>query len=390
MTSKKRKQQSVISWPKKKPNIGHIAAAANIIATAVQTAKNFREIATQTKTKEKSVGTRSLEHHQKVRFRHKKVRTIIRRPKGVSRRFYRNVTKVVNHQKNYGVYSYIGTRQLRQEQVDLWKVVDSDANGRAYLMDDPTTIMDAASTLWNAKSVNPDWTIASGNLSFATPIQVQKANISFYFKSSSSHVVNIEVYECTAKKDTDVAPTAKCNDTAGNFYTTYHQSFGALTPQVVEDLGWRSDMSVALLNFYRVKKHIVKLLPGASSSLTFKGKSRTYQFAAHDDDTLTGSIDPRNIIRGTKVFFFRIINDATVSGGELNPGYIHHFPSNSQGGVAMTYKRTYKITPIVGVGNSTSAQQTTNKHIIVDCHSGTIGDDQQVLYQNPVVKASVD
>lgn len=366
-------------------------ASRAVAKYAVKKYKQYQAQKSKKNQQQQSLGKRyrELSHDQSVKFKHKKVKSILNKKiKGVGKKFAKKVTKVIQHSDNFGVHKYIGTHQYRQVLTDIWGVFEADRLGNYITLNDPRSITDAASQLWGVKAITDNFTATTNNLQPEIPIEVLGSSIYFYFKSTSSHVINIEVYECTAKKNTSVSPVDKASERYQDKYIRYLTSAGAISALSVTSLGWAPHMSTNMLAYYSVKKHKVKLLPGASSQLGFRMKARKYTFGSEDDDAVTTTVTIPTYTKGTKVFFFRLLNDATVSAAP-NPGLVHHFASNDQGGVAMTYTRTYRIKPIKGTGIGATADQVSNKYIVVDTHSGTAGTDQQVAYENPVTSAPI-
>lgn len=364
-------------------------AAANAIRQVIRETSKRKSNAPHRRTPKRVKMSGGLTHTQSVKFKHKKVKSILtKKVKGVSRKLTAKINKVIGHSANFGVHKYIGVCQYRQSANDTWGVYQLDAQNRYIALNDPLTVTDAASQLWGVKTITDNFASGTNNLSPQIPIQVLSSTLFFYFKSTSSHVVNIEVYECTCKKNTSVSPVDKASENYNQKYIRYLTSTGTTSNLSVTSLGWAPHMAHNMLNFFRVKKHKVKLLPGASSQLAIKCKGRKFTFGTDDDDANVSTTTLNTYIKGTKVFFFRVINDATVSAGD-NPGLVHHFSSNDRGGVAMTYTRTYRIAPIKGLGPGAAADQVNNKYIVVDTHSLTMGDDQQVAYQNPTTNTPV-
>jgi len=260
--------------------------------------------------------------------------------KGISPSFQRKVQKVINFSKNSGRYTYVTSVQLRQAVIDSYGVLVNDNNGLAMTSFAPLQLLDAASILYNSKTPSNNWVLTTNNLDDKTKINCISCYSQMFFKSTSNHVVNLQVYECTAK----VSQSAEVGDLLTQSYadtkTRYADFSNSNQASSQLKLGSTPKEWVELYKHFNVKCHSVKLLPGATSSLFFQGpKNRTVDLSQH---TTNDNLD--DYAKGvTKSFFVRVINDATVSAVATQK--VHHWPSNEYGGVACRIDTVYNIVP---------------------------------------------
>lgn len=348
---------------------------------------------TQTNTKGKWVRMKGGLTHAPYKKMKKptKRRAINSKPKSKrERKFTAKVLKAIKSTKCYGEYIYQGHVQLRQDTLDRYGVNMFDYNGRKICLGDLRTAVDAYSICFNGKSLGNDNQSLVGNIPKTGTLNVAFEHLSMYFKSTSTHVVNIEVFEVIPKQNLlesmryDTIIYDSFNDYRNRwapFNTALETNFG------VDALGACSRHFTSLYQYYTVKVHKVKLLPGASSALSFKRKARTID-QTKNLDTLDNLFP---ISKGASYFFFRTINDATVSGNPINPGTqlpCHHWPSNYQGGVSMRYTRTIRCIPDNNLTDGVDGEKST---VAIGNWTNFIEGnlDQQVTYQAPFKLAEV-
>lgn len=309
-------------------------------------------------------------------------------PRGISKKFHNKVTKSVNFSKNWGRYAATEFAQLRQIYVDNRGTIFANPQGYRFRFGSPREIIHVASHLWLGKADTPNWNnVTTGNFANEQKFDVTFENVDFFFKSTSSHVVNIEMYECTSKKDLllDYGPVDYIlNSYLGDYddLLTFVNDSGATVTQsaAATDLNSSSKEWVELYNTYNVKVHRFKLQPGDHTSKSFQiMKNYTMDMSKCSENDLI-----LRVKKGiTKDFFFRILNDPTVSG---TTGDIHHWPSNAQGGVAVAYTRRIGMVP-PGIADGTAAASTSQKNAfkrsVWRVATGT-SVDQQVVVQNPI------
>lgn len=300
------------------------------------------------------------------------------RVKGVSKKLQRKVEKVIQHSKNYGKYTYYSYGRIRQVNTDRYSILTTDGNTEPLEFFSPLRLLDAASILFNAKGMSPTFNNQTGNLPDGGKISIQNAYVEFTFKSTSSHVINLEIYECTAK----VSQNIGFQPFIVNSYTTWDSGYtnfagsSIITPAM---LGTSAKDWVELYKYFNVKAHHIKLLPGESSTLFIQGpKSKIIDLTKYQDNSIL-----QYFAKGlTKGLYIRVINDPTVS-ATLGNGYVHHWPSNDIGGVAFTYKCVTRLNAPEMVNNVSTAD--VNRVRIGDwMHTVTTETDQQVVYENPV------
>jgi len=325
------------------------------------------------------VGSRGM----KVKSKKRKLRFFDKKPK-VNKKFKKNFQKLSNSEKNCGKYTYISNVQLRQTTLDEQSIIFNDVHNLGIRMGGARDILDAASILFGSKTAGIDFDATVNNIENDQKIPLVKGTIDFFFKSTSGHVVNVELFECTYKKGTpQVAIPQFINDSiaSGVYLARGLSALGVAENQTynMSYLGSKFEDLQDIWKYFTMKVHKFKLQPGDYATKHFNVfGSKTYNMNLNQTNNSTDAFSP-----GCKVFFFRIINDVTVS-GDATGNKIHAFPSNNKGGIACRYTKTYKIL-------SPTMNAATVKKVVVGnwCHK-TETTDQQVLYQNPSGSAAID
>lgn len=318
-----------------------------------------------------------------TKFKHSKPKPINSRPKGISKKFETKVKKALEINDCWGKYVYISRTQLRQDNRDYYGIIDTDENGSKLEFGTVLQHLDATSILFNNKTPRIDWTTSSGNIDSDYKINLVNSFATMFFKSTSSHVVNIELYECSPKINTSTTPMTHINQSYNNFEQSFSNNTGGNGALDATKLGSSASDWVELYNHYKVKKHNVKLLPGQTTSLKFNGpKNRTLDLTKCKLNDALVNFSPH---AGGKMFYARILNDMTVSSVS---GKIFHWPSNEQGGVAMEFKRTYIMRP--PPGETTNNLQKNIIKVGLWDRPIALNLDQQISVNNPVVDANTD
>lgn len=365
-------------------------------ALAVQNMLGGSATTTNTTTRKKAIGTTSLPKGRRIKHKPKKVRAVNSKlPKGLSKKLHSKITKSVNFTKNWGVYTSTSCAQLRQTTRDQRTLIFNDKNSIPFMFASPFELMHFASVLFNQKTDDDTWTITTGNFDDRIKINVTNYYVTFFFKSTSSHVVNIEMFECTARDDylqTTVDAENFINNSYGNFQNTYTtpSTSGACA---ATDLNASPSEWLELYRQFYVKKRVFKLQPGDFTTATIKIMgNRTVDFSkCSENGTLLGI---KKFL--TKQVFFRVLNDPTVSTTSnatptagVNAGDVHHWPSNAIGGVALTYTKHFRMAALPNPQASNTAHAMANS-IKRSNWLPTVSDalDQQVVYQNPISTAT--
>lgn len=320
------------------------------------------------------------------KFKHRKLKVINSWPKGLSRKFEKKVKKALAVNDTWGKYVYLSRFRLRQQTIDQHGIQSTDENGQLLEFGSPKQYMDAASILYNNKVPAPDWNVATNNISSIVKLELVNSHAEMFFKSSSGHVVHLEVFECSPRTTND--DQNAITDAAQSYNgLSSKQLFGPSPPvQTTMDIAFLGASPEDMLQLHlkwKVKIHKVKLLPGESTSLSFQGlKNYTYDVSK---DLSTGNLPPFSSKTRHRQFFFRILNDISVS---KDSGSVYHWPSNNSGGVACQFKRTYTMRPPPAAIND-----ATIGNIIVNGIwrvAPGASSDQQISYNNPVQNANTD
>lgn len=365
-----------------RPRSGSYSSVASSLLSALSSAASYAPGVWRASRNYRSIKpgkVRTLGIGDKAKFRKRKAKGISNNLTGVNRKFAKKVQKVIDHRDAWGEYVRVGGKQLRQTNIDEWKREDTDEYGTPLIIGSPLQLRDAASVLFNSKGMISDWTNGTGNFDKEVPIYVKHQYMTLFFKSTSSHVVNIEVYECTCKDSTEFSPLSLAESSFDDYIALTQQNTGAAGVPSLGTLGVSSRHMSTLNKYYNVKVHKVKLNPGAFSQMVIKGRSNYTMDGSQNIEEAGVTL---NYTKGTKSVFFRIINDVTVSGtlGDR----IHAWNSNSIGGVAMRYEIVNRMQPPNGVVGKNTLK------IFRDIHNVSTETDQQVTLENPAGKAATD
>jgi len=269
---------------------------------------------------------------------------------------------------------------LRQITTDEWNLESVDEFGFDLQLDTSRCIMNVASGLAivTRQSTNDIENQSGDLLDTNVPVTVLQSQMELFFKSTSSHTVNLELYECEAKDGSGSSARDWAEASWDDYQVATARNVAAITPSC-RTIGIEPRHMTSLHQHWKVKVHKVKLLPGETSSLVMYGKRKTWDFSGNRG----GGAGTHRWMQGSKSFFFRIINDATVSGTATNR--IHQWASNDVGGVAMRYQITYRIAaPKSAYGFGTVQARANNRLVIHQAFNDTAGQaDQQVAFYNP-------
>lgn len=286
-------------------------------------------------------------------------------------KFAKKVTKVLEAEDPVNIVSRTQYQQLRQTNDNRIAYYYQDKQGYDFAYGTGYQVLHDASIAFNSKPLSNNILGTTGNLAEEIKVHVLDTSVSMYFKSTSNHVVNIEIYECRSKNNQDDAAQVDSGDSFSDQKSSAADLLGANPIQNM--FGCSGDMFIELHKNWTVKRHNLKLLPGEAVSKIFSVcKQRTYNLALMQNG---GNL--WKYPKGSLNFFFRVLNDPTVSG---TTGQINHWPSNSQGGVAL---RLRMKTRIRAPPDCPLAQRKAGAFVF-DASTQGSGTDQQVAFQNPI------
>jgi len=318
------------------------------------------------------------------------------KPKGVTKKFIKKVVKSLDYNKNWGLYISRHNLRLSQNVIDVFNMQYTDERGRNLNFGSPLELLHDASVLFYSKADSDDYSVTTNNI-VATGLKfnIISYDVKWFFKSTSSHVVNIEMYECYAKDDS--ASFESVNSLVNNSYNdAYNDSYlvmnaaGNMVAQTcsASDSTAKACEWVELYKKYNVKCRRIKLNPGDHTThytKVYSNKFMDYSNMAIDNGQVS------QISKGMCQVFFRVINDATVS-ASLGTGLIHQWFSNQQGGVAATFERRMRMAALPYQGSTSTnyrAQNSLKRASFTFNNTFATGQqDQQVLYNNPISGAN--
>ena len=362
---------------------GILQAAGRTVRGAV------KQAFTGSSKKRKYVTTGKLQHRPPKRFKKRIVKPINHWPKGVSRKFKTKVERALAATENWGEFRYTTQQQLRQTTNDEYSIIENDAMGKPMYINCPLQILDAYSVIYGTKASNIDYEITTDNVNANNKITVIKSYTEFFFKSTSLHVVNLEMYICTAKvtqaavdgsERAGYKVAASYNDIATSYRDGTHLT--GFYPMNANRVDSKACDWIELYRNFNVEKRVIKMLPGQSSSHFMNNSAGSWEFTSYE----TNNVLPKMVKGKSKMVFFRVINDVTVSTfATVGGAAVSAFASNNQGGVALRYTTTYRLMPQPGI------DKTPGTGCAIACVFASYpfaGADQQVEEMNPIATTS--
>jgi len=375
----------------------NVRRVADVLAMA---SSSRNATTTGTATARKRAITKALPRGKLVPRKSKRLKVINSKlPKGVTKKFHKKVQKSVNFTKNWGKYTSNHYVQLRQTIVDAAATYFVDDRGYPFYYGGPHDILHMTSTLFNQKTDSDNILELTGNLDDRMKYNIKSYYVNMFFKSTSSHVVNIDIYECAVKKSfTEINTTYGPLNYINNSYAEdYNDVFTNLSnPSGItcslNNLNASPKEWVELHKHFNVKRHQIKLQPGDYHSKSFKICGDT----VYDLSKMQENSALYWICAPGKFFFFRVHNDPTCSTttnenplAGTNAGDVHHWPSNTIGGVACRIVKNMNMSappaPSGGINNFlafNAVRRSEWQNTITDAA------DQQVVFQNPLTTTS--
>jgi len=375
--------------------------ASHLARLAADQYRNFNRARTGTRTRttrKRKVRTLGEVGHGQAWKRTKRQKPLRPGPK-VNKKFKRKVESVIDYGRPYGQYHYLSDQQLRQGTRDEYGYFSTDNNSIAFTHFTPYQIWDAASVCFNNKGLsnNPTADTAQGithNVRYKQEIHVINSYVKMDFKSTSSHVVNIEMYVCYPKSNANIENVDAAIVGSGaqiNSAYSYLNTSNAVTSGTFSNFAnvcSTPAMWSQLYRDYKVTKTQFKFNPGEKKSHFLQGpKNFTVDGTMIGDDTNTLN----TTAKWSPSVFFRVLNDATVNGvntGTSATTCVSNWPSNYRGGVAFTQERVIRLRmPTTLDASSTVDTQAGNSQNTVifgrwrRVHA--YDEDQQVCVEQP-------
>ena len=300
----------------------------------------------------------------------------------ISKKFRTKVEKCLQYNEPFMVKKSMHNIRLAQTVINEFRHQYLDERGRVLTFNNPQELMHDVSLLQKGKADTDNYGTTAGNMNNDITIRQISYTTNWFFKSTSSHVVNIDMFICTAKFHSSENFQALIDNSYVGDYNDLNTNAGGSGSMGPTNLNAHPDQWVELYKSFKVRKVSFKLQPGDYTSKTFSlARNSTFNMS----DLQTGGTE-HLVRKGGIIVFFRVINDISVStiDAPLTEGTVQAFPSNNQGGVACRFQRVahYKPCPI----DSTAATTITQNIYRVSEWQQTAepGTDQQVAYQNPL------
>lgn len=317
----------------------------------------------------------------------------------VGYKFKTKVQKVLNYDKPYGEYAYLSDVRLHQDTKNQWKAFATDNNAKNLEQFSMAQVWDAASILFNDKTPSNNWDndITNGanhNVRYKQSIHIINSFTTFEFKSTSAHVVNVQMFICSPKQNavSDLPSTLATQSSTGTvnqyWYLDNSEAPTAGTFDVVQNEGAAPYMWTNMFKEFNVEQVNFKFNPGEQKKYFLQGpKNYTMDGSklAFSNGTTPG------VSKVQKYVWFRVINDPTVSGvssGSVATNTIARYPSNYRGGVAMRQKRIIRVRcpdTLDADAYADIAENRQNGYIIGQWNRiDPLDEDQQVIVNNPI------
>jgi len=299
------------------------------------------------------------------KFKRKVVKSFV--PKQKHSKFANKVQKVLNGNQPTAVCAIRVYQQLYQTTFAQTSYYQSDENAYPFIIGSHRDIQHMASVAFNGKAIGANIDLLTNNLSDRSIIYIQHYNVNVFLKSTSNHVVNVEMYECWAKNNQAESAQQDMGDSLVN--TTRNSiSYGGT------NIDFKPEYAVELTTNWTVKKHVFKIGPGEHATKNILiAKNRKYDLTKMLDQGV-----PYTYPKGCCNIFFRVWNDPTVS---AVTGDIHFWNSSPVGGVAMSMKRTAKVR--FDPGSMLETYGTPGIFIFDSQLAKGTSEDQQVTVNNP-------
>lgn len=319
------------------------STAAGIVAAAAakQAAKTVIRKATRAKRQ-----SRSIRKPYRTN-KHKKSRALKpitqRLPKNL-RKFQRKVEKVINHTTNFGKYSYLADARLFQGGRDIWGLIFADENGQRFYLDSYLHAADAVSVLFNNKTMRADCQNTTGNLDNKERFAIESYFMKMEFKSTSTFVMEVELYECTAKDHTNLAAQDLLTGSLNDYNNRFLSNLGGGTTWDFSYPGSVLTDATSLMSTYTVKKQQFFMKPGSTHVKYFKKGNKVYE---PSDYLRTDTNNPFSFEKGSTQYFFRVRTLPEVSGfsAPRTAGTPSSWNNAANGGIALRYTRVIKCSP---------------------------------------------
>jgi len=299
------------------------------------------------------------------KFKGKIVKSFV--PKQKTTKFAKKVQKVLNGNQPTAICAIRVYQQIYQQTFAQTSYYQADENAYPFIIGSHRDIQHVASIAFNGKAIGANIDSLTGNLQDKSTIFVQHYNVNVFLKSTSNHVVNVEMYECWAKNNQNDSAQQDMGD---SIVSTMRNSISYGSTNI----DFKPEYSVELTTNWTVKKHVFKIGPGEHATKNILiAKNRKYDLTKMMDNGV-----PWTYPKGCCNIFFRVWNDPTVS---AVTGDIHFWNSSPQGGVAMSMKRTAKIR--FDPGTMPELQGSPGIFIFDSQLAKGTSEDQQVTVNNP-------
>lgn len=307
----------------------------------------------------------------------KKVNSIDRKPK-INKKFMKKVLKVMNYTEVYGKISFTGFIQVRSTTHNRWSYNTTDFNSKTLSFFTPNDVLNCASCIFNGKTLDDNNSLVTNNFDSRIKIHIKSYNIRWYLRSTSSHICRVEFYTCIAKDENTTDVGSDLIESYADYVSSSRSATGAVSNQF-EMPSASPDEWIELTKNWKVSKRTMVLQPGQSTAFN----TRICGNYIYD---LSKKLNNNVIIpfaKGTRGFFFRVINEPSVGG---TTGQVARFQSNVQGGVAVEFTRVFKCAPPAATTEANNRNTIRHYTSYTDTPTGA---DQQVAYQNPTTTTAV-
>lgn len=287
-----------------------------------------------------------------------------------SKKFEKQVLKVLKEPTSTGKYTQIITRYMPQLEVNRWSLYHQDqGNATAGSNADlefftPRQFKDAEAVLFAAKaSTYNSFTTTVGNYTPRQATKVNNSSATFRFKNFSTHKMTLEMYVVSGKSpDCTTYPIGDFSSTLNNSFVFAQTGLNTVAPERLSNYGVNISQNHKWLDMWDCQKICFQFEPGEEAFHKLQGPKSymmdgSKKLLANSDTLYKGPNSPGC---GKYVFFRVMSNLGLVSSVGGTPGEATCFPTNDfasniagvpslVGGIVVMITRHYNIEAPAGI-----------------------------------------
>lgn len=306
-----------------------------------------------------------------------------RKVKKGSRSFCKKVIACVDDANNrdapVGFYEVTRGTQIQMGDIAYKLALATSCNdGYEMVLSSPQQLLDAASVLFNGKTVAVNWGVATNNFNFNTNVYIEKNWTTFMLKNNSSRTMIIDMWTLESKvSDTDTLDT-NLNAALASIACSYRQPSPAGTSLSNFQSQYGFDIKKLPLTStkYNVKSKSFVMLPGATRTINVICRTGDFNFKKYrvTDTTLsyTAAGWTKNIIFKGRDY------------PQLNANGPLSVQNVSGYGVSVYVTHKYKMR----APDSTPIATRRSAYVLANFLSDTVSLPNNIVKQNPITGAT--